>query len=1115
MEDEHYLYFNKREYKCCHCNGVISKLTPDNRRLLQVLDKYKDEGIYRLELHCICQCNGDKHMFLCTKCGATRKGKPNEIRRSKTHAQCLIQRCPSNSDNPRNQTEAGHVGSQNSTETNNEISMDAEANYFEAQADQFDFDQMESTCVMNYLNTVSPSELPKKSVDYFRRQCLENKTGKSLSVACALRQRGDQSVDNNRSISEMSSDEVDYHFLLAQIHRDSTPSISMDICQVMEVVQKTKNEVEYTKNIMWKEAIISCIQKAMRSKLSLGDELIGEIMSEAERNFEDDFAQRYLPKSKGFQNNMIPDFNAINRHYITGQYSLVKFVPSPDIHLVNHSPQKANLIGIQKRGRKKRRGETQLEFNSDETITEDDLPATRKYARISVTHAVNHLLAIGTPARFFRVGHDSDWYEDPIRRAYGSRNIERAHAKIKRMAQEQNIKDETRVAFLRPWSDSFENKNVAPKAEYNSIQVFTVTFVQDITRRYDLGTLPVALTYKKKTHKDIQIEILEEIAKLSTPTQRLWLVDGELKLIWTIVLLDSIFGDLPERCSNTSLSLGGSNKNMHNRFGVSSTFSPETTPSCSHCDISRIELVLKQNLKVSVGPCNKCSDWQRNIIEPKRYPLGPDETTGSHDVAVRLSFELLVNSIEDLCKWIQQCSKRPSRKKISTYLKHLCFLGTEADTFADEILASCSSHNFDVTSLPSYPELLKRFRQLGVELSHYPSLPMHLLFLGIMKALIKESHRLFNKSNSCEAREWRNLVDFMENMQRNINKISLEWCLPMTFTGKDDEVGTAKWTSNHYLSFARLSLYYFSFLDVVVEKDEISSETKRGIKAYKKMIFSFLLLVSYMFSEDFVPSTNIDQGIEHYVRIFLSACRHFDMNTRKSEKDDGKGIPFYVSKPNFFGLLNLADTVANHGPITTLWEGNNEAYIKFLKREMSVPFNNDSYLQIVMQKLVERRFFDWYNQDNQFMHQSGRHRTTKLKIYPKSNAEKDPKEVLKRGEPISGMLHEDGQLCICIRDKGGRVNLHELKFDDRVGRFCFDMWYSRVSIGNVKATLSSEKDVIDKSVDYFIVVSQTFDDDFYLSALICRSWKLRRDDGSLSLPLPSKETLLMLLNVTI
>ena len=667
MDDDLYVRYNLKDFTCYYCKSTVSKLNKSNKHLLRLVPNYEREGICELTLNSLCQCIGKKHkMLLCIHCGIRRKVRPSSFKFSQKHLHHI-------------NNDEDHVVLDNemniekdqvdecAKETNNydcDGSMN-EINDFHFEEGTADVFESDVDPVMRFLEGVDSSELPETSVNYFKRQCSEGKSGKALSVAFALLKRGDETSNAHNSADTMSVQEMDYHYLLAKIHRDSTVSTSQNICTAMNVLLETKHEIEANKLRIWKESYISSIEQTLQHKLNLDNHFIKDIIDAAHISSRNIFANRYTHEAKGFYNNMNPSRNDIKTHYTQGQYSLTMFVPKPPVVLKPHSLEKANIDPSKRNRRSKKKKRT-----ATETIDEVHAPPILKmYASISVTHAINHLLAIGTPAKYCRVGYDSDWYEDPSKKRYISRYLEKTHRRVQVMnAENTSLDKNTRAVFARIWSDGFSAKDKSPNTENNNIQVFTVTLVQDITRRYDLGTLPLALTYKKKSHKDIQIAILEELAQLARPVDRLWLVDGELKVIPTIVFLESFFADLPERCSNTSLSLASRGQNMHNQFGVSSHFDKNSTPSCRICDSRRIQLVLGQDFSQSIEPCNECSDWHREVIEPTVYPLSPDETTGRHNVAVRLSFELLVNSIQKLCVWIKSCNKRPSKKKLQLIL---------------------------------------------------------------------------------------------------------------------------------------------------------------------------------------------------------------------------------------------------------------------------------------------------------------------------------------------------------------------------------------------------------------------------------------------------------------
>ena len=73
---------------------------------------------------------------------------------------------------------------------------------------------------------------------------------------------------------------------------------------------------------------------------------------------------------------------------------------------------------------------------------------------------------------------------------------------------------------------------------------------------------------------------------------------------------------------------------------------------------------------------------------------------------------------------------------------------------------------------------------------------------------------------------WKSLTPSMRKCQRVISKLSVEWCLAMTYLGKKDDhkLGTTNWESYHYLGFTRLSLYHVSPLDGSINLPEGKKE---------------------------------------------------------------------------------------------------------------------------------------------------------------------------------------------------------------------------------------------------------------------------------------------------
>ena len=144
-----------------------------------------------------------------------------------------------------------------------------------------------------------------------------------------------------------------------------------------------------------------------------------------------------------------------------------------------------------------------------------------------------------------------------------------------------------------------------------------------------------------------------------------------------------------------------------------------------------------------------------------------------------------------------------------------------------------------------------------------------MLFLGVEKSLISKTPTLVDRTIPSQNKFWHSLTASMQSSQSDINSISIEWCKSMAFSGKDSHmIGTAGWQSTHYVAFTRLSLFHFSPMDR--EGVEIPQAKKEVIRQFKRLRVVWFCLISHLFVDD----ANIQSSrIDHYVRLFLSACR--------------------------------------------------------------------------------------------------------------------------------------------------------------------------------------------------------------------------------------------------
>jgi hypothetical protein len=131
----------------------------------------------------------------------------------------------------------------------------------------------------------------------------------------------------------------------------------------------------------------------------------------------------------------------------------------------------------------------------------------------------------------------------------------------------------------------------------------------------------------------------------------------------------------------------------------------------------------------------------------------------------------------------------------------------------------------------------------------FPSMPMHMCFLGVEKSLLDQTKNiLLNGRKPLRAKFQKKTYSApMRARQQVLNAVSIDWCLPMLFSGEaNNDIGPANWQSDHYLAFTRISLFQFADLDDMSGLI-YPSRLNRVIASFKHMQVVWFCLVSNMF----------------------------------------------------------------------------------------------------------------------------------------------------------------------------------------------------------------------------------------------------------------------------
>ena len=915
----------------------------------------------------------------------------------------------------------------------------------------------------------------KASRTYYTREDNQAGEGKKALVYISL-------VDSRRKTGFdcITDEEMHHHLHITNIHHGITQQKSKDVCKLTSnIVDQGRSNLAACNNAM-KMAFNESILHFLKRDGSRSDTEIHSIMTMMNKEVDEKMDEQYAMLERQQKIAHPTTYNEIRNSYTEGQKSILKNLPMPNVHV------------------------------------DDDC------AYIPATEIIDHMLALGLDVVFLRAGYEQDWM---INGTYECNFIEEMHKQVeKEMLSNPALTHNTRVIIVRIWSDGFEAHHILTNTDYNSLQLFTLTLRAPKGKRTKHHTLPFALCFKKNHSHNIFIQLLKEVNDLQKPTPRYW---GKEKQVHnTMVFLDMVSNDLPERCFNTGTSLIGT---FTHRWRHSCKYDDNWTPSCNECLLDRMDTVLtgKDNkpdkAAAAMKPsCNKCSDWwsseRKHVYTTANvYPLGPGENSNEPIPAVELSFELMENSLNKLQHWYQQSINEKSSKKSDnqklkkTAEEYMHRVGVSSQLVP--LLLKDLQNGLPMKESVYYPKILKLHKTLNIKLKKFESMIMHMCNLGVEKSLIAKSPMIVNRKMKAHNEFWYNITSSIQSSQKRINSISVNWCKSMPFSGKDKQsLGTSSWQSDHYLAFTRLSLFHFAPLDA----PDTPKDIVRVIAAFKRVRVLWFCLMASIFCEETVPSSRID----NYVKLFLSSCRilniAFSVNETdgKQKEKKGKGMnarktkaPFFTSGSNYLSLLNLENMIQDSGDLKETYEGLDEGYIQMLKRELPTMRHTTEFLATVLRKLLVTGFFSLLNKDNPNGQQTEYNRNYNIKIY-RIRAQ----DALSEGnEALVGGVDKNGNMFLCLKDNAG-IGLHPLRFDDKDGFSCLELWYAKVSLGPVMQRCQKRKELDDICHDYFIMLPRgiqgpTHAENITLRTIICRSWRIRDCNGKLRLPVPSRSIL--------
>jgi hypothetical protein len=426
-----------------------------------------------------------------------------------------------------------------------------------------------------------------------------------------------------------------------------------------------------------------------------------------------------------------------------------------------------------------------------------------------------------------------------------------------------------------------------------------------------------------------------------------------------------------------------------------------------------------------------------------------------------------------------------------------------------------------------------------VSLEKSVDVPMHLLFLGVAKTVVRKIQSWCKVRGSQSA-----FVRSVAGCLKVIKKFNLDWCKTIEYSG--GKLGG--WVSENYLGFIRVASWFYMKLDKL--KPDVSyeepqdkplakwnmEETKGWLRArglgldgkaqeLKDRIRVLLddkdgpppfvgpkggsvetvqkCLKSLVEMIQVAMTTEVDKSVcdlmEYKIKSFLTHFAKLDRNINpKRDK------PTWVTSFNFSSLLNLPGIMERYGPLRNLWEGGNqgEGILKYVKQEITMglrPGWQYKLMRSMMKRKTLRSLMDTGWLENDTDDNSDYNEAVKEKFDTLSNSKTSYFEYktefavqndFDNGVPLSGVWMSNGKGRIVL--KNGKTL--EINIVENTGRNVHGLWYHQWNL--VDGVIDSDK--TSGVVPCLFLQECTSDEDedgINEYTLIRKDWKMIGENG--------------------
>ena len=507
--------------------------------------------------------------------------------------------------------------------------------------------------------------------------------------------------------------------------------------------------------------------------------------------------------------------------------------------------------------------------------------------------------------------------------------------KLYSIVEEAGRHDPARTAYgyLIFWSDSFLTAWV--KQKDNSCWCMTVTVAPPKDHNRSIfHTHCIALGRKEGDHNKVIVQKLDELEDIRKGK---WRYDGREKR-WVFTSFDIIvyMADRPER--HEILRTLNHSGLVAKRFRYAALTDAAKLPSCDTCfGIMLLDVI--QNRAVEGSRCRRCCNWdysadvrsaawKSSAPLPEKYPrkmttncdadsFPENREVGHHVTYIKpqeQSFEWLKKGAElALEEFANGTWTAPQTK---SYLNSMGVATETCDRIVDEGKKRQQGRKRKAEELYT-PEddVLPAIWSKGYDMEQWIECPMHLIFLGITKALIA-CFEEFMKGYGHKT----NFEQFINAHLNDIAAFRLDYCAMK-------KIPTTQWVSENYLALARIFPWVYGLYCINYEVKDGSRVHfpelfKQQVKLMQQLLNAYHSALSALMTRE---STIDFDLLEKRIKIFLTMCRKFGVAIEDN---------FWASKANFYSLLNLTSQIEKYGPLRDYWDGDYESSIQLMRPEL-------------------------------------------------------------------------------------------------------------------------------------------------------------------------------------